>query len=73
MKCFSREADEGLTGNARSGTSPVWIARRGRVFSVSLSFEQGQAAISIWAELKPTHLNLVIFLGAVQGTKERQW
>lgn len=45
----------------------------GHVFSVSLSFEQGQAAISICAELKPAHLNLVIFLGDVQGTKERQW
>lgn len=44
----------------------------GMFFSISCSLEQGQVAISVWAELEPTHPNLFIFLGGIQGTGERQ-
>lgn len=69
--CFSREAEEG-NGRALATSVCMQPARRRACFCYFPSLEQGQAALSVWAELGPTHLNLFIFLGGSQRTGERQ-
>lgn len=49
-----------------------YLVEEGHVFPVTLPLSGVRLPINVWAELEPTHLNLLLFLGEIQGMRERQ-